>query len=148
MNFTKRLMKDFALDADRRVSAICRSIMVLMVLVMVLNKVKVFKIGNEIYPTLLGAMVILFIPTVLHNMLKLQMKWIRYFLMTLLVLMSGLLYAILSYHVIIMLAFPVVVSCLYCDKKCVIYAYFLCFSRYSHQILAASSTIFTHGRFA
>lgn len=125
MNFTKRLMKDFALDADRRVSAICRSIMVLMVLVMVLNKVKVFKIGNEIYPTLLGAMVILFIPTVLHNMLKLQMKWIRYFLMTLLVLMSGLLYAILSYHVIIMLVFPVVVSCLYCDKKCATYTYLL-----------------------
>ena len=102
MNFTKRLMKDFAVDADRRVSAICRSIMVLMVLVMVLNKLKVFKITGEIYPTLVVAMVILFVPTILHDILKLEAKWTRYLLMTLLVFMSGLLYAILSYHVIIM----------------------------------------------
>ncbi|MBP3351274.1 MAG: HD domain-containing protein [Lachnospiraceae bacterium] len=125
MNFTKRLLKDFATDADRRVSAICRSIIVLMVVVMVLNKVKVFKITNEIYPTLIISMVILFVPTILHDILKLEAKWARYLLVTLLVFMSGLLYAILSYHVIIMLAFLVVVSCLYCDKKCVIYAYFL-----------------------
>ncbi len=125
MNFTKRLMKDFAVDADRRVSAICRSIMVLMVLVMVLNKVKVFKISSEIYPTLVVAMVILFVPTILHDILKLEVKWARYLLMTLLVFMSGLLYAILSYHVIIMFTFPMVVSCLYCDKKCVIYTYLL-----------------------
>lgn len=125
MNFTKRLLKDFATDADRRVSAICRSIIVLMVVVMVLNKVKVFKITNEIYPTLIISMVILFVPTILHDIFKLEVKWARYLLVTLLVFMSGLLYAILSYHVIIMLAFPVVVSCLYCDKKCVIYAYFL-----------------------
>ena len=125
MNFTKRLLKDFATDADRRVSAICRSIIVLMVVVMVLNKVKVFKITNEIYPTLIISMVILFVPTILHDILKLEAKWARYLLVTLLVFMSGFLYAILSYHVIIMLAFPVVVSCLYCDKKCVIYAYFL-----------------------
>lgn len=125
MNFTKRLMKDFAVDADRRVSAICRSIMVLMVLVMVLNKLKVFKITGEIYPTLVVAMVILFVPTILHDILKLEVKWARYLLMTLLVFMSGLLYAILSYHVIIMFTFPMVVSCLYCDKKCVIYTYLL-----------------------
>ena len=125
MNFTKRLLKDFATDADRRVSAICRSIIVLMVVVMVLNKVKVFKITNEIYPTLIISMVILFVPTILHDILKLEAKWARYLLVTLLVFMSGFLYAILSYHVIILLAFPVVVSCLYCDKKCVIYAYFL-----------------------
>lgn len=36
--------------------------------------------------------------------------------------MSGLLYSILSYHVIIMLVFPVVISCLYCDTKSVVYA--------------------------
>ena len=35
--------------------------------------------------------------------------------------MSGLMYSILSYHVIIMLVFPVVTSCLYCDRSNVIY---------------------------
>ena len=125
MNFTKRLMKDFAVDADRRVSAICRSIIVLMVVVMILNKVGVFIISDEIYPTLIISMVILFVPTILHDILKLEVKWARYLLMTLLVFMSGLLYAILSYHVVIMIVFPVAVSCLYCDKKCVIYTYSL-----------------------
>lgn len=35
--------------------------------------------------------------------------------------MAGILYAVLSYHVIIMLVFPVVISCLYCDRKSVLY---------------------------
>ena len=35
--------------------------------------------------------------------------------------MSGLMYSILSYHVIIMLILPVVVSCLYCERTYVIY---------------------------
>lgn len=139
MNFTKRLMKDFAVDADRRVSAICRSIMVLMVVVMILNKVGVFIISDEIYPTLIISMVILFAPTILHDILKLEVKWARYLLMTLLVLMTGLLYAILSYHVVIMIVFPVAVSCLYCDKKCVIYTYFL-----SVPVMIASHLIALH----
>lgn len=35
--------------------------------------------------------------------------------------MSGLMYSIISYHVIIMLILPVVVSCLYCERTYVIY---------------------------
>ena len=125
MNFTNRLMKDFAIDADRRVSGICRIMMVLMAFVIFLNHMKVFKITNEIYPTLVIAIIILFFPTILYDFLKLEKKWTRYFLLTLLVFMAGLLYTILSYHVVIMLVFPVVVSCLYCDKACVIYTYAL-----------------------
>lgn len=41
--------------------------------------------------------------------------------LTLIVLMSGVLYAFLSYHAIIMLVFPIVVSCLYCDRRSVWY---------------------------
>lgn len=46
---------------------------------------------------------------------------IRCLVLTLLVIMSGIMYSILSYHVIIMLILPVVVSCLYCERKYVIY---------------------------
>jgi response regulator RpfG family c-di-GMP phosphodiesterase len=35
--------------------------------------------------------------------------------------MCGMLYAVLSYHVIIMLVFPVVLACLYCDHRLVLY---------------------------
>ena len=65
--------------------------------------------------------VILLIPTLLYDVLKLRSKMIRYLVLALLVAMSGLMYAVLSYHVIILLALPVVVSCLYCERSNVIY---------------------------
>lgn len=121
MNFTKSLISDFENDADRRMSSMCRIMIVLMAIVILLNKIHVFNISSMIYPTLLVAMAILFIPTVLYDVLHICSKTAHYFVLTLVVLMAGLLYSILSYHVIIMLVFPVAVSCLYCDKKSVWY---------------------------
>ena len=121
MNFTNRLITDFEKDADCRMSSICRIMIGLMGIVMLLNGLHVFIISNMIYPTLILAMAILFIPTVIYNFLHVRNKVARYFVLTLVDLMSGLLYAILSYHVIIMLVFPVVVSCLYCDRKSVLF---------------------------
>ena len=121
MNFTQRLIVDFENDADRRMSSICRIMIVLMATVMVLNRLHVFKISSMIYPTLVVAITVLFVPTILYDFLHIRSKIAHYFVLTLVVLMAGLLYAILSYHVIIMLVFPVVVSCLYCDKKSVWY---------------------------
>lgn len=125
MNFTKRLMRNFDNDADRRMSGICRIMMGLMAIVMLLNALHVFKISVMIYPTVVGAMVIMFIPTVIYDFLGKHTVIARYFVLTLVVFMAAFLYAILSYHVIIMLTFPVVVSCLYCDRKYVWYTTFL-----------------------
>ena len=121
MNFTEQLVNDFAHDADCRMSAICRIMMALMALVMLLNLLHVFKLSKALYPTILIAMAVLFVPTILYDWIHLRSRAARYFVLTLVVLMSGLLYAILSYHVIIMLVFPVVVACLYCDRKSVLY---------------------------
>ena len=60
-------------------------------------------------------------PTLFYDIWGLRSKYIRYLVLTMLVFMSGLLYSILSYHVIIMLILPVAVSCLYCERACVIY---------------------------
>lgn len=119
MNFTKHLIKDFDNDADNRMALICRIMIVLMALVMLLNAVHVFKISSMLYPTVFGAIVIMFIPTVIYNFFKKHSVLMRYFVLTLLVFMAGFLYSILSYHVIIMLVFPIAASCLYCDRKCV-----------------------------
>ncbi|MGN1206061.1 MAG: HD domain-containing phosphohydrolase [Eubacterium sp.] len=121
MKFSNQLVKEYDNDADCRMSAICRIMTILMALVMLLNKLHVFKISNMIYPTVTVAIVILFVPTILYDILHVRSKRARYFVLTLVVLMSGLLYGILSYHVIIMLAFPAVVSCLYCDRSSVVY---------------------------
>lgn len=66
MDFTKRLIADFENDADRRMSSMCRIMIVLMAIVILLNKMHVFNVSSTIYPTLLVAMAVLFIPTVLY----------------------------------------------------------------------------------
>lgn len=121
LHFTNQLMQDFNVDADRRMALICRIMMLLLLSVMLLNLAGVFKISSLLYPVVLFAMAIMFIPTVLYDFLHLGGKKVRYFTMTLMTLMAGVLYAFLSYHVIIMLVFPVVVACLYCDRASVLY---------------------------
>lgn len=119
MNFTNSLIKEFDNDADNRMALICRIMIGLMAIVMLLNALHVFKISSMIYPTILCSMAILFIPTVTYSFLHIHSIPVRYFVLTLLVFMAGVLYAILSYHVIIMLVFPIAASCLYCERKCV-----------------------------
>ena len=121
LNFANNLVLDFEKDSDRRISAICRAITVLTIVVILLNILHVFKISTALYPTLLVSAVILLMPTLFFDVLDLRSKVIRYLVISLLVFMSGLMYSILSYHVIIMLILPVVVSCLYCERANVIY---------------------------
>lgn len=121
INFANNLIIDFEKDSDRRMSGICRAITGLILIVILLNVFHVFKISSALYPTLIVAAVILMMPTIFFEILKKRSKKIRYIVLTLLVVMSGLMYSILSYHVIIMLVLPVVVSCLYCERANVIY---------------------------
>lgn len=121
INFANNLILDFEKDSDRRISAICRALTALIVVAVLFNFLHVFKISSALYPTLIVSAVILLMPTLFYDIWGLRSKYIRYLVLTLLVVMSGLLYSILSYHVIIILILPVVVSCLYCERACVIY---------------------------
>ena len=120
-NFTNNLIKDFEKDSDSRMSSICRILTGLILFAILLNVLHVFKITTELYPTLIISAIILLLPTLFFDILKWKTKTVRYIVLTLLVIMSGLMYAILSYHVILMLALPVVASCLYCERSNVIY---------------------------
>ena len=120
-NFANNLILDFEKDSDRRISAICRAITVLTIVVILLNMLHVFKISTALYPTLIVSAVILLTPTIFYDILHRHSKVIRYLVLTFLGFMSGLMYSILSYHVIIMLILPVVVSCLYCERTYVVY---------------------------
>lgn len=116
------MILDYEKKANLTMAFVCRIMMGLMAAALVLNLLHVFKISDDIYPTLAVSIFIMFVPTVLYNFFHLDYIFVRYFVLTLVVIMSGLLYAILSYHVIIMLVFPTVIACLYCDVKSVIYA--------------------------
>ena len=121
INFANNLIMEFEKDSDRRISAICRALAMMTTVVVLLNIFHVFKISSALYPTLIVTAVILLLPTLFYDILHLRSKLIRYIVLTLLVFMSGLMYSILSYHVIILLVLPVVVSCLYCERANVIY---------------------------
>ncbi len=119
--FSRNMITDYENKADLTMALICRIMMLFFGLVMILNLTGVFIIDKAIYPALIFSAATMFVPTILYNFLHLTSIKIRYLVLTLVVMMSGFLYGILSYHVIIMLVFPVVISCLYSDLKSVIY---------------------------
>lgn len=121
INFANNMILEFEKDSDRRIASICRALTLLITIVILLNILHIFKISTALYPTLIISALILLIPTLLYDILGLRTKFIRYLVLTLLVFMSGLMYSILSYHVIIMLVLPIVVSCLYCNRANVLY---------------------------
>lgn len=116
-----RLTDEYEYNANLKMAMICRINMGILAIVMLLNYFHIFIIDSVIYPVLLFSIGVMFLPTLFYNVFHLHSLIIRYFVLTLVVLMSGVLYSFLSYHVIIMLVFPLLVSCLYCDKKSVWY---------------------------
>ena len=121
LKLRNQLIEEYEANANLKLALICRLSILFLVVIMILNLAGVFKIDKIIYPVLLFSMCILALPTVFYNVYHCKGLFVRYLVLTLIVLMSGVLYAFLSYHAIIMLVFPIVVSCLYCDRKSVWY---------------------------
>ena len=116
-----QLIEEYEANANLKLALICRISILFLIAIMILNLAGVFKIDRIIYPVLLFSMCIMALPTVFYNVFHCKGLFVRYLVLTLIVLMSGVLYAFLSYHAIIMLVFPIVVSCLYCDRRSVWY---------------------------
>lgn len=122
MNFSRIVINTYKESADLTLARVCRYLVVFMLVAVLLNLTGVFKIrGHFFYPLALIAILIYFIPTLVYDVFKIHTLWSKYLVMFLLVLSSGMLYVILSYHVIIMLVFPLLVSCLYNERKSVIF---------------------------
>lgn len=122
LSFSDKFIFEYQKDANKKLSFSCRVTMLLLVIVVLLNCFHVFKLSSVLYPVIAVSFVVMFIPTIIYDILKKDSKFFRYLVVTLVVLMSGLMYSFLSYHVIIMLVYPVVLSMIYCDKKMVIYS--------------------------
>lgn len=122
MDFAEQILDEYRDSADKRLAFICRLLIVFMVLVIILNAVGIFKIKSVPLYLVAGISIFdFFLPTLFYDILKLRSAGIRYVILTIVVLQSGLLYSVLSYHTIIMLVLPVVISCLYNEKKYVLY---------------------------
>ena len=122
MNFSEQIIREYRKNADMRLAFVCRLMIGFMLLVALLNITGVFKIAP--LPLYLTAVISVFnfiLPTLFYNILKIHSTKIRYFILAIVVIQSGLQYATLSYHTIIMLVFPLIMACLYNEKKYVIY---------------------------
>ncbi|MGN1373590.1 MAG: HD-GYP domain-containing protein [Candidatus Coproplasma sp.] len=136
MDFSEKLLIKFNKNTNYTLAFICRIAALIMLIVVILTACNVFILGTEIYPVLAVSIVIMLLPTLFYNILHKNNIFLKYAFLTILVLMAGLLYSILSYHVILMLVFPVLVSCLYCEKKYVVYTSVL-----SYPVIIASHFI-------
>lgn len=122
MNFSEKIIREYRKNADKRVAFVCRLMIGFMVLVALLNFLHIFKIAPlPLYLTVVVSIFDFFLPTLFYDILKVRSGGLRYFILAILVFQSGLQYATLSYHTIIMLVFPLVMSCLYNERKYVIY---------------------------
>ncbi|MCR5460147.1 MAG: HD domain-containing protein [Acetatifactor sp.] len=121
MNFSKYLMDDFQSDVNKTMASVCRIASLLMILVISLNALGVFALDFRAYPSLIACVVVMLFPTLYYEILHLDSPGMHYIFLTVTVLLSGILYVMFSYHVVIMLVFPTVMSCLYCDKRDVIF---------------------------
>lgn len=122
MNFSEKIIREYREDADKRVAFVCRLMIGFMVLVALLNILGIFKIAPlPLYLTVAVSIFDFFLPTFFYDILKVRSTGLRYFILAILVFQSGLQYATLSYHTIIMLVFPLVMSCLYNERKYVIF---------------------------
>lgn len=122
MNFSEKIIREYRETADKRLAFVCRLMIGFMMLVALLNALGIFKIAPlPLYLTVAVSVFNFFLPTLFYNILKVRSTKLRYFILAILVFQSGLQYATLSYHTIIMLVFPLVMSCLYNERKYVVY---------------------------
>lgn len=122
MNFSDIIINEYRENADRRVAFVCRLMIGFMLLVALLNFLGIFKIQPiPLYLTVAISVFDFFLPTLFYDIFKKRNTVLRYLILTILVFQSGLQYAALSYHTIIMLVFPLVISCLYNERKYVMY---------------------------
>ena len=122
MNFSEQIIREYRKNADMRLAFVCRLMIGFMLLIALLNITGVFKIAPlPLYLTTVISVFNFILPTLFYNILKIHSTKIRYFILAIVVIQSGLQYAALSYHTIIMLVFPLIMACLYNEKKYVIY---------------------------
>lgn len=122
MNFSEQIIREYRKNADMRLAFVCRLMIGFMLLVALLHITGVFKIAPlPLYLTTVISVFNFILPTLFYNILKIHSTKIRYFILAIVVIQSGLQYAALSYHTIIMLVFPLVMACMYNEKKYVIY---------------------------
>jgi HD-GYP domain-containing protein (c-di-GMP phosphodiesterase class II) len=122
MDFSKKLLLENQRRADRTLVIVGQIVAILNAFIGFLNMIGVFVIESHLFSfAIILSMFISILPTILFVFLKKKGNWTVYLILTTYTIMVGLMYAVVSYHAIIMFVFPIVCSCLYSNQKWVIY---------------------------
>ena len=112
------LLKQNELTANKAAASVMRVTGILFVLVLILDIVGIFKVQ---VPTMVVAVIIgevlLFLPTLVTNILKIQKGWVKYFTVACVVLFTTVLACVLAYHVVILYVYPIAIASLFFSTK-------------------------------
>ncbi|MDD7014834.1 MAG: HD-GYP domain-containing protein [Spirochaetales bacterium] len=125
MRYSEENLEYLHRSLNRKIASLCRFVIMLLGVITILSSTRYFEISPIIFISIGIYALSLFIPTICYNFLNLSGNKTRYFLLTVISLTSGCLYGVLSYHVMIILVLPIVISCLYCEPKCTVYTYLI-----------------------
>ena len=121
INLSKdQFMTDNETKSNKLFGKICLFAGFLVLFCLILNEVGVFRIAPVIMRiSCIASAILFFIPFVISYVLKRTGEWVKYFMITDILLIVIMLYSVLSYHVMILWLFPLVCSIIYFDKRLV-----------------------------
>lgn len=118
-------MKSNEVKSNKLFGKICLFAGFLSLFCLVLNEVGVFMIDPVIMRiSCIASAILFFIPFIIAYIVRCEGEWVKYFMITDILLVVIMLYSVLSYHVMILWLFPLVSSIIYFDKKLVHFAIF------------------------
>ena len=111
--------------SNRLFGKICLFAGFLVLFCLVLNEIGIFRIAPVIMRiTCIASAILFFIPFLISYILKCNSDWVKYFMITDILIVVVMLYSVLSYHVMMMWLFPLICSIIYFDKRLVHFAIF------------------------
>ena len=119
LRMNKNILEDNIKYTNQLISKILRFGILLIICVAIANYFKLFVIDMKYMLFVVGISSIVFsIPTIIYDVYQIHDKlWIQLLVLILLVIISGIMYTVLSYHVVIMFVIPVCMACLYYDTR-------------------------------
>lgn len=119
INLTRAdLINENEQKANRLFSLTCLFAGFITLFCMWLNEVGVFVIDIAIMRiTCITAAVLFMIPFIVVYILRRKKPWVKYFMVSVILAVSLLLYSVLSYHVMMIWLLPLIISLVYFDKK-------------------------------
>lgn len=112
------LMNDNERKSNRLFARICLFACLITLMCLALNELGVFVIDFMIMRiSCISSAVLFFTPFVIVYILRKSAPWVKYFMITDITIVTILLYSVLSYHVMLLFLFPLVMSLVYFDKK-------------------------------